>query len=593
MDLANAYGSPRHNLIQFALKWYHIPRHIREIVFSYYDNLHAVVVLAGTTSRSFPQAKGVFQGCTLSTILFNTVFNLLFDYLQPTLDRVGYRFVDDETLVLSSTGYADDVSVITASPEENQIVLNRVDHFLNWTETIHANPANCFSLARKQVADPKASLQGLTYSTYNPKLKIANVEMKLVLESPFKFLGRNIPHDLNRNVSREAILSKFQGLLTKTDEVPLSGTMKLWIYEFVICSKLSWDLMVYDTPDYFNQSLESLANRYLKKWTGLARPASTSIFYRTKSHFGLHLKQVSCMTKKLQVVKMHLLKYSTDPNIRAIYALKLARDKALGSGKWTATVELEKAERAVELDRMAARGQSSRQGLGLNTLPPRSTAKDHRQAAILFLESEFERERLVEDSKLEMQADWMKWQHLMNHDLSWKKILYHQGENLLKFLLNATTNTCATQDNLRRWSITSVGNCKLCHKRQATLLHVLNSCPISIAQPRYLWRHDSLLQEIYYTVRTHVNLLAALTKQGKPLRTFPALSESFVKAGQAPGRPRSKRIELLNILGRSGDWKIQFDLNYGSDYSKVRSRFPAEIAASPLCPDGVVWSSLA
>jgi hypothetical protein len=254
--------------------------------------------------------------------------------------------------------------------------------------------------------------------------------------------------------------------------------------------------------------------------------------------------------------------------------LKLARDKALGSGKWTATVELEKAERAIELDRMAARGQSSRLELGLNKRPLRTTSKEQRKAAILFLESELERARLLEDSKLEMQADWMKWQHLMNHDLSWKKILYHQGDNLLKFLLNATTNTCATQDNLRRWSIMSVGNCKLCHKRQATLLHVLNSCPISIAQPRYLWRHDSLLLEIYYTVRTHVNFLAALTKQGKPLTTLPALTQSFVKAGQAPGRPRTKPLELLNILGRSGDWQIQFDLHYGPDHSKVSSRFP-------------------
>ena len=29
LDLANAYGSVRHNLIQFALNWFHIPQQIQ------------------------------------------------------------------------------------------------------------------------------------------------------------------------------------------------------------------------------------------------------------------------------------------------------------------------------------------------------------------------------------------------------------------------------------------------------------------------------------------------------------------------------------------------------------------------------------
>jgi len=36
IDLANAYGSVRHNLIQFALNWYHVPLVIQELIFDYY-----------------------------------------------------------------------------------------------------------------------------------------------------------------------------------------------------------------------------------------------------------------------------------------------------------------------------------------------------------------------------------------------------------------------------------------------------------------------------------------------------------------------------------------------------------------------------
>jgi hypothetical protein len=41
IDLANAYGSVMHNPIQFALWWYHVPEHIAQILFNYYEQLCA------------------------------------------------------------------------------------------------------------------------------------------------------------------------------------------------------------------------------------------------------------------------------------------------------------------------------------------------------------------------------------------------------------------------------------------------------------------------------------------------------------------------------------------------------------------------
>ena len=34
IDLANAYGSVRHNLIQFAMEWFHVPKEIQKLVFN-------------------------------------------------------------------------------------------------------------------------------------------------------------------------------------------------------------------------------------------------------------------------------------------------------------------------------------------------------------------------------------------------------------------------------------------------------------------------------------------------------------------------------------------------------------------------------
>ena len=43
LDLANAYGSVRHNLIQFALNWYHVPKDIQALIFDYYEKLCAMI----------------------------------------------------------------------------------------------------------------------------------------------------------------------------------------------------------------------------------------------------------------------------------------------------------------------------------------------------------------------------------------------------------------------------------------------------------------------------------------------------------------------------------------------------------------------
>ena len=83
IDLPNAYGSVAHNLIQFTLNWYHVPSFIQELIFDYYERLCAFVVTEGWTTGVFLFDIGLFQGCVLSTILFDCVFNLLLDFLEP------------------------------------------------------------------------------------------------------------------------------------------------------------------------------------------------------------------------------------------------------------------------------------------------------------------------------------------------------------------------------------------------------------------------------------------------------------------------------------------------------------------------------
>ena len=137
IDLANAYGSVRHSMILFTLARYHIPDAFSEVIFMYYENLVASVCVNNELTKWFRFFKGVFQGCTLSTMLFN-----VFEKGKGLTESHGYTFSDDDLTKLV-TGYADDIGILTNLDEYRQVVLDSIQEWLEWAETTAAKPKKC------------------------------------------------------------------------------------------------------------------------------------------------------------------------------------------------------------------------------------------------------------------------------------------------------------------------------------------------------------------------------------------------------------------------------------------------------------------
>ena len=56
------------------------------------------------------------------------------------------------------------------------------------------------------------------------------------------------------------------------------GIEKLWIWDNVAMSKISWDFFIHDFPPSFvSKELQSIQTKYLKKWSGLADRADPSL----------------------------------------------------------------------------------------------------------------------------------------------------------------------------------------------------------------------------------------------------------------------------------------------------------------------------
>ena len=111
--------------------------------------------------------------------------------------------------------------------------------------------------------------------------------------------------------------------------------------------------------------------------------------------------------------------------------------------------------------------------------------------------------------------------------------------------------------------------------RDGTLDHILSSCPISLAQGRYTWRHNHVLESIVDIVQDEIK---KVPKSKKKKVNFIV----FCKAGQ--GKNGSKKPSTqCGIIPSAKDWKLQTDLG-------KQLVFPGHIAITAKRPDIILYS---
>ena len=154
-------------------------------------------------NRFFLFDIGLFQGCVLSTILFDCVFQLLLDFLRP-IKQLGYTFKSIPDISISTKAYADDLTLTTQNVRDNQIACNITHTWLKWTITMKSKPSKCVTLGfrkfDKKIKNEKFKpVLDTIYSPFDPCLTINEQPMRFIFNPEdsdtfkaehFKFLGR-------------------------------------------------------------------------------------------------------------------------------------------------------------------------------------------------------------------------------------------------------------------------------------------------------------------------------------------------------------------------------------------------------------------
>jgi len=92
IDLKNAFGSVSHRLIFDMLRAVKVPTFFLDYIFSFYSQLLVTVMSDYWKTAPIPFQRGVFQGDTLSPMIFLLVFNPLLQLADSLNHPCGYTF---------------------------------------------------------------------------------------------------------------------------------------------------------------------------------------------------------------------------------------------------------------------------------------------------------------------------------------------------------------------------------------------------------------------------------------------------------------------------------------------------------------------
>ena len=314
LDLANAYGSVHHGLIDYALKHYHAPPCFRQVVSHLYDGFGATITSSSWTTQPIPLQVGVYQSDPLSVVVFNTVMATLVDALKVD-SFLGYTFSQSSRLV-NVLQYADDTCLVANGLASCQRMLGKVAAWLEWTGMKVKLP-KCHSLAIKASSGRR----------YDPKLQLCGKIVPFVGDNTIKFLGGPITIPLSCSNQMCLLVERLDLFLQRVDVVTVTRKQNLLLYKVGIFPRLSWDQSIASLPlSWVRNTLESRATKYLKKWSGLARSSDPARLYLSKSEGGLQLPQLSLLYEKLKCSQACSLLTSQDGITHLITSRQIHRE---------------------------------------------------------------------------------------------------------------------------------------------------------------------------------------------------------------------------------------------------------------------------
>ena len=551
LDVANAYGSIPHNLIQTALQRAHVPEDVCNLVKDYYSKARIRFTTNRFTTEWQQVEKGIITGCTLSVILFALTMTML--VMSVKNETKGPKTSSGQQQECSRL-FMDDIATSTETTVQTRHLLKKLIDKLKWANLM-VKPEKCRTMVIKK---GKISTQ---------TIQIEGSAITSITEKPIKYLGKTYNMTLNEKQQTEAIIKQAKEDLRKIDKCKVPGRYNGWMMQHMLLPRLLWPLSIYNVPTSKVEAIQRLMTNALKRWLGLPKSLSIDCLFSRSSKLQL---PYTALTEEVKVAKARnkiILDESTDT------CISKARIVVDGGRKANTAEDIDAAKSRLRMRDIVGVPNRGREGLGLTKAQyyHSSTKKDQRAMVTETVREMEEEKRKTKMVQLAKQGACTRWE-VPAKQLSHKDILENSTTNL-KFLVKAVYDLLPTPVNKNAWFGTEE-KCLLCGE-ESNLNHVLANCKVALSQGRYRWRHDQVLREIArLTEEKVVNCQSNPQTQKKLI--------NFVKTGTKTKVAQNKTRPVSYFDGAE-DWKLQVDL-------KKHVKIPSIITQTNLRPDLVVMS---
>ena len=308
-------------------------------------------------------------------------------------------------------------------------------------------------------------------------------------------------------------------------------------------------------------------NKYTRKWLGLPPGLSDAAMYCRQAKLKLLLKSITEEFKSGKVRLRMMLDDSKDKEIKSL-------NPTLKTG-WKWKIKDAKENRAFK----EVIGYSNRETrfLGVNEKKwSQANVKDRRDRVIQEVRNEEDNKRLIKGVQQPQQGQWTSWEEALQRSITWNDI-WQKAPLKFNFLIRSTYDQLLSKSNLVKWKKESDPTCSLCNEKPQTLEYVLSSCKTALANGRYTWRYNIVLDELVRIIR---NLM--MPESNKSTQKFVAGRGKIYISSKKPSYHQA--IPGQNLLGLGNNWILSADLpGWRNDHPKM-------ISSKGLRPEMVLFS---
>ena len=551
LDIANAYGSIPHDVIQKALVKAHVPESTRSLIESYYSDVKIRFSTRSFTTEWQRVEKGIITGCTLSVILFALTMSWLVESAKNVtkgpMTSSGQRQPNTRL-------FMDDINGATETVPQSRYLLSNIDRKLKWAG-LSARAKKCRSLV---------IIKGKVKQRL---LKIGGEAITPIQELPIKHLGKQYNETLTESEQIDFTVKQATADLKRIDRCKIPGRYKAWILQHMMMPRIMWPLSIYNVPLSTVESLQSKITTALKRWLKLPKNLSNACFYSKTTKLKLPYSSLVEEFKAAKARNLVTFQESQDECIKNAGIVVDAGRKA------NTPAEVDEAKSRLRVHELVGVPNKGKEGLGMRKRQYYTTSskKERRDMIVKAVREKEEESRIVKMTNFPSQGANLRWE-VPQRQIKHSNII-RASDDQLKFLIKSVYDILPTPANKNRWYKTEE-KCLLCGG-EGTLTHILSGCKVALCQGRYKWRHDKVLRELASAVQAKVTENSSKVENRKT-------RIKFVKEGQKVERSLQEE-ENYSYLTAAKDWKVTVDVDKSL-------KIPAEICYTNLIPDIIIVS---